>query len=327
MKRTLVICSFIIGISIIGAMFIYVFKTNAVKSANTNNINTLSSIKINVNDKTINKYIKAKLPEYSLLHKETINLDSKTFVIMVLKSGNYEPTVTINICEYKANILNSIWQLPENAVIKDITPSLPDPVTNFCTLISEDKMSAVIGINTVLFGAHGSSQVTLLTLNSKDECLLKLNALEGIMAVTKVGKSLIVEGEGDFAKHIITIDPQYKEEVITLSQMADANSIKAYFTVSRGLDEVVAANEDIINLKEGDTIAFLPSNEEDKKMFDNGDLSIYVSRDGPNLGQSTLLKTGNSWTFNEIGIFEVYMAIPSNFKPKIAVFDIVVTKK
>lgn len=183
-------------------------------------------------------------------------------------------------------------------------------------IIIKDNYAALIAANILVGGTHGTTQVAVIVLNSDGKCSLQQLDSSGIMSVEKEDDYIKITGEGDYGVHELYLENgKYHQEIIPLSKMAPADSVKAKFIVDGYEGLVYPAENGTITMKVGQTIAFVPANEETEKLFNGGKIAIYTDAwNGSPLttGEADCLKTGNSYTFDKAGIYHFLLICYNN---------------
>jgi hypothetical protein len=116
--------------------------------------------------------------------------------------------------------------------------------------------------------------------------------------------SVSVEEIGE--KKLSLINGKFSLEEIPRSEVAPSNAKEVLFDINE-LGQVVPVEEKKVSMKVGDSIAFIPANEEVKRKFDLGEITLYTNANiggKLTLSNSNMYQHGNYVQFNSPGKYE-----------------------
>ena len=154
-------------------------------------------------------------------------------------------------------------------------------------------------------GAYGLSSffVLRLNLNGKVE---KDNNLEYLRSENVVIKDNSIVATEDLRRtEYIVIGDEITQKIIVRSDMAHEGAIKVYFHLNED-GEISPSSNNLLNLKIGQTIAFIPDNEKTKIAFNKGDIGIFTDNwhvDGSAIStcEADRVRSGNDFKLDKIG--------------------------
>lgn len=264
-------------------------------------------------------------PSWVYLGSEVIDFGRNVYAVVVMGQPDYKDdfgqtvNIRISVCK-KADQWLEIWHLPkdlqgspvdENSLKQYTETFLIDLVT------IKDNYAALIVANVFVGGAHGTTQVAVIVLDSNGKCSLQQLDSSGIMSVEKEDDHIKITGEGAYGVHKLFLENgKYRQEIIPLSKMAPADSVKAKFIVGGYERLVYPAETGTITMKVGQTIAFIPANEETEKLFNEGKISIYTDAwNGPPLTICEANRLdGNSYTFDKAGTYHFLLIFHNDWE-------------
>jgi plastocyanin len=274
---------------------------------------------------------------WTLLGQQPLVFNNGSYVSVVMGQGSIyngagliNVAVRVDIFENKNNQWYEVWHIPSNIE----SPCFIDNKNNadneasgqlirdFIVLQDSKESLVVANIPTVMGSAHGDSEVVAITVDNTGNCNLQAMDASGIMTVKKIDNQHIeVTGEGAYGTHEMYLqNGEFQQNIIPLSQMAPSQAVQAKFIV--GSDGTVyPANTADVTLHVGQTIAFIPGNDQAKELFNSGKIDIYTNTfttSGPSpspppivLCEAFRMKEGNSATFDKTGDYE-FILIPDN---------------
>ena len=177
-------------------------------------------------------------------------------------------------------------------------------------IISGDHSAAVSGVFN-LGGAHGLNNYFVLMLSS-DGNIYETKNLNQYGFVEKKANELIIN---DLFQKIVFSKSgnDIVKKLYTRDQMGPSNAIPIYFSLS---GENIIVKNPKMQCRVGQSIAFIPSNENSKKRFNSGEINIttdakydeqwdFENSDWSDYSPSPYdsIESGNSYTFKKAGTF------------------------
>lgn len=247
--------------------------------------------------------------DWTLLKSSPIEINNNYFMAIGMgKIENDKAKIRISICDFDGS-WHEAWHIPQDldTAYWDSMQFKEFPDLYFQSLdILEGETAALVTANVLVGGAHGTKQVIAITIDNNGYGKVELFDSAGLMTVEKQDQKIIVQGEGAFSIHELSLaDGIFQDEKTPLSKSAAPYAIEAPFIINPYDGIVRAAQSQTMTMKVGQTIAFVPVDENTRQIFDQGEILIYSDAwNGPPLTEceANRIKTGNSYTFDKPGL-------------------------
>jgi hypothetical protein len=220
-------------------------------------------------------------PGWTLFERQPIVLNNKTYFAAVLANDiNTEASdaqVRISIFENINNQWHEAWTIPKD--IDYFNHNIANsPAANIDFIVLQDSKAAlaVVNIPTDDGSNSGWSEVVAVTVDSAGNYNLQAMDANSFYIVQKIDNQQInVTGEGWYGIHEMYLqNGEFHQDVTPRSQMTPPQAVQAKFIV--GLDGTVyPANAADLTVHAGQTIAFVPANDQAKELFNSGKICIF----------------------------------------------------
>ncbi|MCM3727421.1 hypothetical protein M3226_17220 [Neobacillus cucumis] len=148
-----------------------------------------------------------------------------------------------------------------------------------------------------------SSKALALTIDENGTCTLE-ETLDTIgLTSEQQGNVLIVKGDRKLGMRKLSLQgKKYVDSKTPASQLSPAGSVQVAFKLDND-GNVVAAQQNTLNMKVGQTIAYVPADARTKEEFDQGNIEIFTDWSDGNLATSDddRIWSGNSATLGQNG--------------------------
>lgn len=210
----------------------------------------------------------------------------------------------------------NVWYYPI-PIIAYTSPEYVFPSLN----IIQKTDTALVAVQTYYGGNGGITDLTYFTISDTGAVSIQKDMNLGSASMKSVetkDDKIIATGSGGIGIHELTlINGQVNDKVTPRSEMGDQEigSIKVYFLLNKD-GKIIPANSAYIDIMVGDTVVFSPQDDITKIVFDSGNISIHTNawNDGHvNMSNANELKSGNSYTFKKVGVFDFILANSSDF--------------
>lgn len=261
-------------------------------------------------------------PGWTFLGQQPVLFSNANYAAVVMGQGRIyngagfsKVQVRVSICENKSNHWYETWHIPkdvESLCFIDNKNNANSEASsqilrNFIALQDSKAALIVANIPTVAGSADdGSSEIVAVTVDSDGNCNLQMMDASGSMTAKKIDSTHIeVTGEGGYGTHELYLqDGAFHQDIIPLSQMSPQQAVQAKFMVGSDGTLYPAETADL-TVHVGQTIAFVPGNDQAKELFDSGHIKLYSDawNGSPlTLCEANRIKTGNSYTFDKAGL-------------------------
>lgn len=167
---------------------------------------------------------------------------------------------------------------------------------------NSEKMALALVITEVGINQNRSKALAL-TIDDNGTCKLE-ETLDSIdMTSEQQGNVLIVNGSRKLGMRTLSLqEKKYVDSKTPASQLSPAGSVQVTFRLDND-GNVVAAQQNSLNMKVGHTIAFVPADARTKDEFDKGNIEIFTDWGNGNLATSDEdgIWSGNSATLAQNG--------------------------
>jgi len=244
-------------------------------------------------------------PGYEIVTQQLAHINGSYYTILAIgqHASELDASVKVAVVDYDADSedmkWNSLWETEE--YFADPMFEVENFLGDLFVLEQAEAPIALVGFNVLHGGSMAIYETTILEIN--DQGIGKVGWEGNGSRIEMKDDSLIAYdlGETHFS---IEIDKLVVNE-IGRSDLAPEDAYKASFTLKDGL--VVPTDSKDIYLELGDTLSFVPEDQEARKNFDDGGIMIYTNlwNGGPtNLANANMLYGGNAIEIDREGTIE-----------------------
>lgn len=175
-------------------------------------------------------------------------------------------------------------------------------VQSFLTVASKDAQKALLVFDLPDGGSMGISEVKAITIQVNGNAEEVWSGYG--FSLNQENDAIVVKEMG--VKKLSIADGKFTLEEFARSESAPADAKTVMFDLNES-GMVIPVNDKLVSLKSGDKLAFIPSNPEVKRKFDQGEITIYTDiytgGDGVSLANAFIVKSGNYVQVDEPGEF------------------------
>jgi hypothetical protein len=244
--------------------------------------------------------VSALFPGWEMIKQEVVNIKASYYTVLAIGNNEveYEEKVKMVVVDYDSkNTWNSVWGSEE--YYADPMFEIESYVGDFYLLNPEDASTALVVFNVMHGGTARSYETHAIEIDEK-----------GSGEVAWTGNGSFIEEHQDYievmvhgAVHFAVEKDQVKITEIPRSEVGSKDALKIEFTLDSDGYVVPTGDEDIY-VKAGQPITFVPADEVSKRLFDEGDISIYSNsmEYAPiDTSNANLVYAGNEFTFSSEG--------------------------
>jgi hypothetical protein len=175
-------------------------------------------------------------------------------------------------------------------------------------ILKTNKTAIIAGIYN-LGGAHALNNYFVVRMDELGT-ISPENIVEQYGYIEKTINNLSIVEENQKILYEIK-DNEIIRSIVTKDNMTPVNSIKAYFKVEN--NKVVAMNN-VVKIKIGETVAFLPIDDFSTELFNSGKIFIYSDawNNDFSICEANRIKSGNFYTFDSAGEFHFLLCSDCN---------------
>lgn len=255
-------------------------------------------------------------PGYEIVDQQTALINGFYYTVLAigLHETEFDASVKVAIVDYDGESEEQPW-----TTVWETEDYFADPMFDVTDFLGElfvledaDAPIALVGFNMLHGGSMAIYDTTILEVN--DQGIGKV-AWEGHGSrIEKQENSFVVYDLGE--THFSIDKGQFAMKEIGRSDLAPADAYQASFTINNDL--VVPTHSKDLYLELGETLSFVPEDEEARKSFDAGEIMIYTNlwNEGPvTLANANMMYGGNAIEMNREGKIEFVLDYYSEENP------------
>ncbi|MEH7415770.1 hypothetical protein V7266_10860 [Neobacillus drentensis] len=244
----------------------------------------------------------ALFPNWQFIKQETVKINRTYYTILGigLKGTDGEMgKAKVVVLDYNAEAdkWSKKWESQEYEV--DSSAEM-ESYLDMLLLNPQDQKKALLVFGTYQYRAG----YDVYALEVDEEGNGKIAWEDNGYTLKKKDDSILVSQLGE--TYLTLSNNQLNVKEVGRSDAGPANAVKAHFILNKnGL--VVPTGDRNINLKVGEVLSFIPDNDETKRQFDKGEISLYTNMGNSgsvNTSNAEMISGGNSVEFTEMGTFE-----------------------
>lgn len=247
--------------------------------------------------------VSALFPGWQKIREEVVHINDSYYTLLAIANDEveFEEKVKIAVVDYDSHAEGDKWSLvwETEEYYGDPILDIDSYIGDFYVVAPEESSIAMVVFNVMHAGSGPIYDTFAITIDDDGK---------GETAWTGTGST--IEDKGDYievlyhgATRLAVANDEVQITEIPRSEVGSADALKVEFTLdSDGL--VVPTEDEDIYVKVGHPITFVPSDDKTKKLFDEGDISIYYDsmEHAPiNTSNANLVYAGNEFTFTDEG--------------------------
>ena len=237
---------------------------------------------------------------WKLKSSQVIHFADHDVVIAGISDKGTFPKQHAKVVVFQSDKNSSNWTVKTS---QDILNTSNYPFYQFdsvSVIQSSSKKEAIAVASANCGGSTGYGESLVFTIDNKGVSTLKEKIDANSMTVEQQGNTILINGtEG---RHTLSFKgEQFTDTKALPSDLSPNDSVKVYYQLD-GAGDVVINGATTLNLKVGQTIAFIPADAETKDKFNKGTLGIYTNAvnnsSSVNTSDSDHIWQGNYYTFD-----------------------------
>ncbi|OLS41144.1 zinc ribbon domain-containing protein [Bacillus sp. MRMR6] len=244
--------------------------------------------------------VSALFPGWQMIKQEVVNIKGSYYTLLAIGNNEveFEEKVKMAVIDYDSeNNWDSVWESEE--YYADPIIDIESYVGDFYLLNPKGASAALVVFNVMHSGTAQTYDTHAIQIDEK-----------GTGEVAWTGSGSYIEEHEDYIEVMVHGAVQFaveKDQVkiteILRSEVGSKDALKIEFTLdSNGY--VVPTGDEAIYVKVGQPITFVPADDESKRLFDKGDISIYSNsmEYAPiDTSNANFVAAGNEFTFTSEG--------------------------